>query len=157
MIVHALNHDVDDFVDILTRQSVEGHDFIDAIEELRIVMLLKFFNQLFFLVLFTTWIIFGEAHLAALVHFACTQVGRHNDDGFAEVHFAAVSIRESSLFQNLEQKIEDIRIIDRAKCILISHLSMSEPEAHRYIEKQAMDMRLTRRKVAEQILKIYEN
>jgi len=59
--------------------------------------------------------------------------------------------------KKLLQKIEDIRIIDRAKCILISHLSMSEPEAHRYIEKQAMDMRLTRRKVAEQILKIYEN
>ncbi|NLL96863.1 MAG: ANTAR domain-containing protein [Clostridiaceae bacterium] len=57
----------------------------------------------------------------------------------------------------LIQKIEDIRIIDRAKCILISHLSLSEPEAHRYIEKQAMDMRQTRRKVAEEILKTYEN
>jgi response regulator NasT len=57
----------------------------------------------------------------------------------------------------LIQKIEDIRIIDRAKCILISHLSLSEPDAHRYIEKQAMDMRQTRRKVAEEILKTYEN
>lgn len=56
----------------------------------------------------------------------------------------------------LLQKIEDIRMIDRAKCILISHLSMSEPEAHRYIEKQAMDMRLTRRDIAEEILKTYE-
>jgi len=58
--------------------------------------------------------------------------------------------------KKLIQKIEDIRIVDRAKCILISHLSMTEPEAHRYIEKQAMDMRMTRRKVAEEILKIYE-
>ncbi len=57
----------------------------------------------------------------------------------------------------LIQKIEDIRIVDRAKCILISHLSITEPEAHRYIEKQAMDMRQTRRKVAEEILRIYEN
>jgi len=57
----------------------------------------------------------------------------------------------------LMQKIEDIRIVDRAKCILISHLSITEPEAHRYIEKQAMDMRLTKRKVAEEILRIYEN
>lgn len=54
-------------------------------------------------------------------------------------------------------KIEDIRIIDRAKCILISHFSMSEPEAHRCIEKQAMDMRTTKRSVAEEILKTYEN
>lgn len=57
----------------------------------------------------------------------------------------------------LMQKIEDIRIVDRAKCILISHLSITEPEAHRYIEKQAMDMRQTKRKVAEEILRIYEN
>ncbi len=59
--------------------------------------------------------------------------------------------------KKLIQKIEDIRIIDRAKCILISHLSITEPEAHRYIEKQAMDMRLSRRNVAEELLKIYEN
>jgi AmiR/NasT family two-component response regulator len=57
----------------------------------------------------------------------------------------------------LKQKIEDIRIIDRAKCILISYLSMSEQEAHRYMEKQAMDLRITRRMVAEGILKMYEN
>lgn len=57
----------------------------------------------------------------------------------------------------LKQKIEDIRVIDRAKCILISHLNMSEQEAHRYMEKQAMDMRQTKRDIAEGILKTYEN
>jgi len=56
----------------------------------------------------------------------------------------------------LKQKIEDIRIADRAKCILISHMNMSEQEAHRYIEKQAMDSRSTKRAVAEGILKTYE-
>jgi len=57
----------------------------------------------------------------------------------------------------LKQQIEDIRIIDRAKCILISFMKMSEQEAHRYIEKQAMDIRSSRRFVAEGILKRYEN
>ncbi len=57
----------------------------------------------------------------------------------------------------LKQKIEDIRIIDRAKCTLISCMNMNEQEAHRYIEKQAMDMRSSRRIVAEGILKRYEN
>jgi two-component system, response regulator PdtaR len=57
----------------------------------------------------------------------------------------------------LKQKIEDIRIIDRAKCTLISRMNMSEQEAHRHIEKQAMDMRSSRRIVAEGILKRYEN
>lgn len=57
----------------------------------------------------------------------------------------------------LQQKIEDIRIVDRAKCILISRLRISEQEAHRYIEKQAMDMRCTRREVAEGVIRTYEN
>ncbi len=57
----------------------------------------------------------------------------------------------------LKQKIEDIKIIDRAKYILISYLKMSEQEAHRFIEKQAMDMRATRRSVAEGVLRTYES
>ncbi len=57
----------------------------------------------------------------------------------------------------LKQTIEDIRIVDRAKCVLISYLNMGEKEAHRYIEKQAMDMRTSRRVIAERILKTYEN
>ena len=57
----------------------------------------------------------------------------------------------------LKQKIEDIRLVDRAKWILITHMNMSEKEAHRYIEKQAMDMRSTKRIISEGILKTYEN
>ncbi|WMJ23218.1 ANTAR domain-containing protein [Paludicola sp. MB14-C6] len=57
----------------------------------------------------------------------------------------------------LLQKIEDIRIVDRAKCILISYLNMSESEAHKYIERQAMDTRTTKRAVAEGVLKTYES
>jgi response regulator NasT len=56
----------------------------------------------------------------------------------------------------LRQKIEDIKLIDRAKCILISYMGLSEPEAHRAIERQAMDMRTSKRAVAEEILKTYE-
>jgi response regulator NasT len=57
----------------------------------------------------------------------------------------------------LLQKMEDIRVIDRAKCVLISSLAMTEPEAHKYIEKQAMDMRITKKAVAEAVLKTYES
>lgn len=52
-------------------------------------------------------------------------------------------------------RIEDIRIVDRAKCLLIAKLRLSEEDAHRAIEKQAMDRRLTRREVAEEILRAY--
>ena len=46
--------------------------------------------------------------------------------------------------------------MDRAKCALIQYLQMSEPQAHRYLEKQAMDMRLTRAEVARSVLQTYE-
>lgn len=58
--------------------------------------------------------------------------------------------------RKLMQKIEDIRLIDRAKCILIEYLSMTESQAHKYIEKQAMDMRITKKEVAMRVLKTYE-
>jgi len=59
--------------------------------------------------------------------------------------------------RKLRQKIEDVRIVDRAKCLLISYLNMNEQEAHRFIEKQAMDMRASKRSVAEGILSTYES
>ncbi len=56
----------------------------------------------------------------------------------------------------LQSKIEEIRLVDRAKCVLIQYLKMTEPQAHRYIEKQAMDLRVTRREIAQNILQTYE-
>ncbi len=57
----------------------------------------------------------------------------------------------------LQKKIEDIRIINRAKYILMEYLSMTEPQAHRYLEKQAMDLRLTKLEVAKNLLSTYDN
>lgn len=54
--------------------------------------------------------------------------------------------------QKLQKKIEDIKLVDRAKCILIECCSMTEPEAHEYIEKQAMNKRLPKRQIAKDIL-----
>lgn len=58
--------------------------------------------------------------------------------------------------ERLQNKIEEIRLVDRAKCMLIQYQDMTEPQAHRYIEKSAMDRRLTRREIAERILRSYE-
>ncbi len=57
----------------------------------------------------------------------------------------------------LVEKLEDIKIVSRAKSILISHLNMTEQEAHKHIEQEAMDARIRRRAVAERILRTYEN
>ena len=57
----------------------------------------------------------------------------------------------------VEEKIEEIRLVNRAKWVLIERLQMSESEAHRYIEKQAMDLRLPRKEVAENIIRTYRS
>lgn len=56
---------------------------------------------------------------------------------------------------SLEDKMAEIKIVNRAKLLLISQLQMDESQAHRYIEKQAMDRCVTRRIVAEEIIKTY--
>lgn len=56
---------------------------------------------------------------------------------------------------SIEEKMEEIRIVNRAKCLLIEQLKMTESEAHRYIEKQAMDRCVTRRIIAEKIISTY--
>ena len=57
---------------------------------------------------------------------------------------------------SVDEKIEEIRIVNRAKCLLIEQLKMTESEAHRYIEKQAMDRCVTRRVIAENIILTYK-
>jgi len=56
---------------------------------------------------------------------------------------------------SIEEKMNEIRLVNRAKWLLISELKMTEPNAHRYIEKQAMDRCIPRTKVAEEIIKTY--
>ena len=59
--------------------------------------------------------------------------------------------------ESLEMKMAEIRMINRAKLILVESLRMSEADAHRYIEKTAMDRCVKRREIAEQIIKNAKN
>lgn len=54
--------------------------------------------------------------------------------------------------QKLLDKIAQLRLVDRAKCYLIEKKGMTETEAHRLIEKNAMDTRRSRGEVAREIL-----
>lgn len=56
---------------------------------------------------------------------------------------------------DLQLRIESIRLVDRAKCALMKSRRMTEAEAHHYIEKCAMDMRVTKKQAAEQIINYY--
>ena len=56
---------------------------------------------------------------------------------------------------SIEEKMKEIQLTNRAKWLLIRELQMDEPQAHRYIEKQAMDRCVPKRLVAEEIIKTY--
>lgn len=56
---------------------------------------------------------------------------------------------------SLEEKMEEIRTVNRAKWLLIREQNMDEGSAHRFIEKQAMDRCLTKGDIAEEIIGRY--
>ena len=56
---------------------------------------------------------------------------------------------------SLEAKMEEIRIVNRAKLLLVEQQKMSESEAHRYIEKTAMDTCQKKSAVAQEIIRTY--
>ncbi len=56
---------------------------------------------------------------------------------------------------SFEEKMKEIKIINHAKWILITELKMTESEAHRYIEKQAMDRCVSKSNISEEIIKTY--
>ena len=76
------------------------------------------------------------------------------------IRLAAATHNRLSAFERravkLESKMKEIRLVNRAKWLLIECLSMTEAEAQRYIEKKAMDARISKREMAENIIKTYE-
>lgn len=58
--------------------------------------------------------------------------------------------------KTLKDMVNEMKLVNRAKCVLIEYLKISEKEAHRQIQKRAMDQRITLTEVAADILKTYE-
>jgi len=53
---------------------------------------------------------------------------------------------------DLTERLETRKAVDRAKAVLQRQLELSEPEAFRWIQKTAMDLRLSMRQVAEGVI-----
>ena len=68
----------------------------------------------------------------------------------------AKMLRMEKKNQALQEKMQDIRTINRAKWLLITNLQMTEDEPHYHIEKKAMNSRLSRREAAEEIIRTYD-
>lgn len=58
---------------------------------------------------------------------------------------------------DLQAKVEEMKLVNRAKSILMAQFKMDEDAAHRYIEKQSMDRCITRTALARNIINTYES
>ena len=65
--------------------------------------------------------------------------------------FAELSLLESEV-ADLTERLETRKAVDRAKNVLQEQLKLTEPEAFRWIQKTAMDLRLSMRQVAEGVI-----
>jgi len=65
-------------------------------------------------------------------------------------HLQMRSLREEVL--DLHERLETRKVIDRAKGILMAALALSEPEAFSWIQRAAMDRRISMKAVAEAVI-----
>ena len=56
----------------------------------------------------------------------------------------------------LRSQLQDLKRIQKAKGLLMRQLGMTEQDAHRWIEKAAMDRCVKKREIAETIIRMYE-
>ena len=74
-------------------------------------------------------------------------------------HLAAMQNRIREAEQKvltLEERIKEMRTVNRAKCFLIEKEHMTEEDAHRYLNKTAMDRCISKKALAEEIIERWE-
>ena len=59
-------------------------------------------------------------------------------------------------YEDIRKLVEEIRLVNRAKLILIKMRGMTEAEAHRFIVHSAMDRCVKKRQVAREIIDYHE-
>jgi len=81
---------------------------------------------------------FGKSDLTPAIEMAVTR-------------FAELQQLESEV-ADLTERLETRKVVDRAKGVLQEKLGLSEPDAFRWIQKTAMDLRLSMREVADGVV-----
>jgi two-component system, response regulator PdtaR len=80
----------------------------------------------------------------------------NKDDLLPAIEMAVSRFSELQMLEaevaDLTERLETRKAVDRAKAVLQRQLELSEPEAFRWIQKTAMDLRLSMRQVAEGVI-----
>ena len=81
---------------------------------------------------------FGKSDLMPAIEMAVSR--------FAELQQLEAEVAD------LSERLETRKVVDRAKGVLQQQLGLSEPDAFRWIQKTAMDLRLSMKQVAEGVV-----
>jgi response regulator NasT len=81
---------------------------------------------------------FGKSDLLPAIEMAVSR--------FAELQMLEAEVAD------LSERLETRKVVDRAKGVLQEKLGLSEPDAFRWIQKTAMDLRLSMREVADGVV-----
>src|SRR3954470_11595822 len=65
--------------------------------------------------------------------------------------FREITVLEAEV-GDLQERLETRKAVERAKSVLQKDLGLTEPDAFRWIQKTAMDLRLTMRQVADGVI-----
>lgn len=73
---------------------------------------------------------------------------------------AVSSERIRSLFSenaSLKKQLAEVKLIEHAKVLLVECLKLSEDQAHKYLEREAMELRQSRVEVAKRVISTYQS
>ncbi len=117
-------------------------------------------KKFYALLLFAKKDLFGQITEKASPHGILTLPEGTDSATLSEAFLVLMSTAKklSSLDKDKEKELsraEDLKISSRAKLILISSFGMSEEQAHKYIERRAMEMRKTKNEIALSIINSY--
>ncbi len=59
-------------------------------------------------------------------------------------------------YAEVKALVDEIRLVNRAKLILIKVYGMTEPEAHKQLTRAAMDRCVRKRVVAQEVISLHE-
>lgn len=85
----------------------------------------------------------------------------HKDQFIAQIEEALLTSRRTRVLYvenvRLKKKIRELKVVDRAKVLLVEYLKLSEEQAHKYIEQQAMELRKGKAEIAQSIINTYQS
>ncbi len=113
---HLVQFQVHDLADVILVQRAEDDDAVQPVDELRAEDLLERLGQ-FLAHFFIGGALFGlfialqlEAERGLFLDLFRADVGGHHDDGVAEIHRAALGVREMAFFHDLQEHVVDFGV-----------------------------------------------